>query len=428
MVFSVLKKISIFLPFLTLFALSFIDISQAQSTSLAPSTSLVGEDNEYVCQTYLNSEGALKVKLERTRDGEKISFKSAKRKIRSKIASIDRRIKKLRRKGLDTSSKVAEKIVLEEKLTDISACKHYGSTGKTAGDQSAQQPNPTPTPTPADIFSPISSPTPTATPVVTPTATPTPSPTRSPTPTPSPTPTVDPCIITGDPLGVTPKIIGGQVCNIGSSPVVYVGLYNNRGYIYSACSGTVVAPPGQTTSRTIILAAHCVQGAYGLAVRINNSWQQATYFASYPFWQANSQLEYGDVAVALFSSNLPRLVSNVLSQNNLKIGEQAVIAGYGEDQFGNASYNQLKAGYVTLSAVTSWGLSIDYFGGAGTNTCFGDSGGPLFVKRGSSWLLAGVTSNGSSPICGPGDRSNFANLAMPDVKAWLNSIVPGLIP
>jgi hypothetical protein len=57
--------------------------------------------------------------------------------------------------------------------------------------------------------------------------------------------------------------------------------------------------------------------------------------------------------------------------------------------------------------------------GPNSDTCFGDSGGPLFVSLGGQTVLAGVTSGGTSANCQPLDNSNdddvFTDLA------WIQS-------
>ena len=112
----------------------------------------------------------------------------------------------------------------------------------------------------------------------------------------------------------------------------------------------------------------------------------------------------------------------MLTTPNLNVGENAIIAGYGVDENGNADASTLKAGNVIIGDVSSYGIST-FYDGSGANTCFGDSGGPIFVNRNNEWLLAGVTSNGESENCGVGDRSNYANLVDPNVKDWVYGLL-----
>jgi hypothetical protein len=69
--------------------------------------------------------------------------------------------------------------------------------------------------------------------------------------------------------------------------------------------------------------------------------------------------------------------------------------------------------------------------GENSNTCSGDSGGPLFVDFGGGPVIAGVTSGGSSDACLPSDLSFdtdvFANSAFIDANADLSNATCGTI-
>lgn len=50
--------------------------------------------------------------------------------------------------------------------------------------------------------------------------------------------------------------------------------------------------------------------------------------------------------------------------------------------------------------------------------CFGDSGGPAVIRSGSGWVLAGITSGGTSPICGEGPS---LYVELPNLRSWIES-------
>ena len=68
--------------------------------------------------------------------------------------------------------------------------------------------------------------------------------------------------------------------------------------------------------------------------------------------------------------------------------------------------------------------------GSGTDSCFGDSGGPLAQDFGSSnWKLSGVVStgttpSGSSPLCG-GNGEYGVYVSVAQNRAWIDAVVAG---
>jgi hypothetical protein len=50
--------------------------------------------------------------------------------------------------------------------------------------------------------------------------------------------------------------------------------------------------------------------------------------------------------------------------------------------------------------------------------CYGDSGGPAVLASGTSWVLAGNTSGGTSAICGQGPS---VYVELPNLRAWIES-------
>jgi len=62
-------------------------------------------------------------------------------------------------------------------------------------------------------------------------------------------------------------------------------------------------------------------------------------------------------------------------------------------------------------------------GGGSTDTCAGDSGGPLMVPQNGGFTLVGVTSWGAG--CGdPGVPGVYARLGAPSLNAWVHGVVP----
>jgi hypothetical protein len=114
-------------------------------------------------------------------------------------------------------------------------------------------------------------------------------------------------------------------------------------------------------------------------------------------------------------------------------GAQATIIGWGVTETGHQSPNALLQAQVpmvtdaTCAAAWPWyfgSASMVCAGGASTDTCGGDSGGPLMVARNGVFELAGVTSWGSSPCGESGKPGVYARVGAPALNAWVRGIVP----
>ncbi len=347
----------------------------------AQSESEVGDDSKYYCESEYDEEfDELFGTLRKVSNDRAVRFAKALKSSNSALQTVKRKIKARTKAGLDSTDLKEDRDTLKLEIADIKTCRDEGDTGRSRGSSGNADPELA-------------------------------------------------CSVVGDPSSISTRIIGGEVCSIGSTGVVYILISTPAGAPDSSCTGTVVRAPGATAARHVIFAAHCAEGAGFIDINTPSGTMRATSFQKNPDWNGNQNtLEDGDVAIATFSTDIPTSSFTVLADDDFSLGETAVIGGYGLDENGNSSETRLKAGTVTLSAFSSYGLTIEYDGSSGSNTCNGDSGGPFFVERSGGWVLGGVTSNGIQQDCGPGDISNFANLRDPTVKAFINGIAPGLIP
>ncbi|MDC0358551.1 trypsin-like serine protease [Oligoflexia bacterium] len=258
------------------------------------------------------------------------------------------------------------------------------------------------------------------------------------TPAPVPTPgggggnTAGACSIFGSSTssdsGYTPKIINGNECSIGDSPVVQLALLSN-GSPLGDCTGTAIS------STVILTAAHCLMDGQngekvtGVTITTGFGSVSASSFASHPSFNENATaFEVNDVAIVVAASALGTQTMSLLSSNDLQVSEQVAIAGFGmtESEFDPLAYS-LRAGYMAISSVTSEAIEALYSpGGENANTCSGDSGGPLAVSRNDAWVLAGVTSNGDNQSCGTNgqsDTSRWANATSTSNRAFIGQYV-----
>lgn len=215
------------------------------------------------------------------------------------------------------------------------------------------------------------------------------------------------------------RILNGNLCELNNSPIVKLKMYNNRGNLGS-CSGTAV------TKRAIITAAHCLDGRVSkIKVISQNQILESEDFYIHPRYGRSEIIEFNDVAVVLLNEDISTDIFKPIKYANLVNKELGIIAGYGYDEFFNAG--NLIAAPILIDSSNDKGISIRFtnnndFG----NTCSGDSGGPLLIKRAGIWRLVGVTSNGIKNNCGAGDLSNFANLLDPDNISFLETYISNL--
>jgi hypothetical protein len=127
-----------------------------------------------------------------------------------------------------------------------------------------------------------------------------------------------------------------------------------------------------------------------------------------------------DVGVVIVGESLGRTPIPLLVSRDPVVGELGVIAGYGLN--GSGGQGVLRAGAVSVKRIGLY-FFASLFDSDLSNTCSGDSGGPLLLEQGGAWGIAGVTSAGQASDC-QGGFNNFARLS----NDLLSSFVFGLVP
>lgn len=185
----------------------------------------------------------------------------------------------------------------------------------------------------------------------------------------------------------------------------------------SWCSGTLIG------CNTFLTAAHCIEdssdpGSYFVYFQHAGTFS-VTSLHSHPSYSFPT----ADVAVVKLGETVTGITPVPLNTGDnpqSHYGTRGQIAGFGRSGGSNADYGLKRWGEIVTSSCTGsisndelicW----DFTNPMGpvtedSNTCNGDSGGPLFLDLGNGRTVAGITSGGSNGSCLPTDNSYDANV------------------
>lgn len=210
------------------------------------------------------------------------------------------------------------------------------------------------------------------------------------------------CSVLGGTALKTPgAIIAGERCLEGNSPTARLTIFFSEQF--SSCTGVLVAP------NIVATAAHCVQGAESVSVSINRVVREVSSFTNKSNYNERDEFsENNDIGLVYLKNNVTDVTpAQIYSGGTFIKNETMIIGGYGLDATGGI--NILRSGFMFLSSVTS-GAIYSKFLGRESNTCSGDSGGPLYGFRDGSWKVLGLVSGGNGRDCAAPELSTFARL------------------
>lgn len=232
----------------------------------------------------------------------------------------------------------------------------------------------------------------------------------SPTSAPSLEPTSACGTIGGVTTGATTSIVNGAECRPGTSAVVLINLRDRIGNAVGSCSGTIIAP------RVVLTGAHCLDEDVALArVWLGSGPEMvAESFVPFPnYRQGDSSTP--DVGIVRMARDLGPAPVPLLTGRDARVGETAVIAGWGRDQASVPS--TLRAGTAVLSAVGPLYLETQ-FSATASSICSGDSGGPILLSEGNAWSVGGVISAASVAGCTTGTNF-YVSIRNPAVLSFI---------
>jgi hypothetical protein len=183
-----------------------------------------------------------------------------------------------------------------------------------------------------------------------------------------------------------PNLINGREALVGEFPeVVYITTGGAR------CTATLIG------AKVLLTAAHCGRSGDTTSFQIGQTVYSATLTRSPVYQEGNASADH-DIAVGLIENEISG-VKFASVGGEAKVGTEITLAGYGCTTSSGTGGNDgvLRIGENKVSSFNGFDMVSNLQGGGAL--CFGDSGGPAFVKLGNTMVehhvVLGVNSKGN---------------------------------
>lgn len=229
-------------------------------------------------------------------------------------------------------------------------------------------------------------------------------------------------------LGLTTKVLdiakirNGTECGVtNASPVVMLWVTSASGS-RGLCTGTMI------TNHTVLTAGHCLSNRVAVDVAYGAPGggfyaQRASSWSAHPNYSYTDNQIVNDVGVVYLPVPAAIATLPILVSVTPKPGDLTSIYGYGITGVNPNDSGVLRSGSSVISSVIDQKI-LALYDGTRSNTCSGDSGGPMVLSVGSVRGIIGVTSSGTTDNCDVGDWSAYSKLQNASIQSFLRSAAP----